>query len=149
MELDHIDRKLIDMLNKNARCSLKHLAESVFLSPPAVAARLDRMEKANVITGYHVSVNPEALGYHIKAFINLQVNPADKPVFYPFIEEVPNVVACSCVTGDYSMLIEVLFENTSQLDSFIGGLQRFGKTYTQIVFSTPVEHRSAMVRQED
>lgn len=149
MELDNIDRKLIDMLNKNARCSLKHLAASVFLSPPAVAARLERMEKAKVITGYHVSVNPEALGYRIKAFINLQVSPTDKQSFYPFIEEVPNVVACSCVTGDYSMLIEALFENTAQLDTFIGELQRFGKTYTQIVFSTPIEHRSVVVGQDD
>ena len=52
-----------------------------------------------------------------------------------------NVVECSCVTGDFSMLIEVVFKDTAALDKFIGELQHFGKTKTQIVFSTSVEHR--------
>ena len=52
-----------------------------------------------------------------------------------------NVIECNCVTGDYSMLLEVLFENTMELDRFIGELQYFGRTKTLIVFSTEVEHR--------
>ena len=52
-----------------------------------------------------------------------------------------NVIECNCVTGDYSMLLEVLFENTMELDRFIGELQYFGRTKTLIVFSTSVEHR--------
>ena len=44
-------------------------------------------------------------------------------------------------SGDYSMLLEVLFENTMELDQFIGELQHFGRTKTLIVFSTSVEHR--------
>jgi Lrp/AsnC family leucine-responsive transcriptional regulator len=45
------------------------------------------------------------------------------------------------VTGDFSMLIEVLFPRTDDLDLFIGQLQHFGRTRTQIVFSTVVDHR--------
>ena len=45
------------------------------------------------------------------------------------------------MTGDFSMLIKVAFPDTSELDGFIGKLQRFGRTSTQIVFSTPVETR--------
>ena len=48
---------------------------------------------------------------------------------------------CNCVTGKYSMLIKVAFNTTMDLDTFIGKLQHFGNTETQIVFSTPVEHR--------
>ena len=44
-----------------------------------------------------------------------------------------NVIECNCVTGDYSMLLEVLFENTMELDRFIGELQYFGRTKTLIV----------------
>ena len=43
------------------------------------------------------------------------------------------------------MLIEVEFLNTEELDDFINTLQKFGKTSTQIVFSTPVEHRGLPV----
>ena len=79
------------------------------------------------------------LGYPITAFINLEVQPSQKAVFYPFIKLHPNVLECNCVTGDYSMLIKVAFESTEALDIFIGQLQTFGRTQTQIVFSTAKE----------
>lgn len=60
-----------------------------------------------------------------------------------------NVIACNCVTGEYSMILEVLFPGTVELDQFIGQLQRFGKTKTQVVFSTSVEHRGIQLKTED
>lgn len=140
-ELDNIDKKIIAILQENARTSLKDIAKEVFLSSPAVSNRIERMEKAGIISGYHASVDYQLFGYHIKAFINLEVEPAQKKEFYPFIQEIPNVIECNCVTGDYSMLIEVVFQTTVQVDHFINELQHFGRTKTLIVFSTSVEHR--------
>ena len=140
-KLDNIDRKIIEMLQKNARIPAKEIAKEVFLSSPAVSARIKNLEKNKLITGYHAQLNPALLGYHIKAFINLEVEPYQKKEFYPFIQAIPNVIECNCVTGDYSMLIEVIFQSTVELDHFINELQQFGRTKTQIVFSTSVEHR--------
>lgn len=114
-----------------------------------MSARIEKLEHEGVITGYSAKVNPLYLNYHIKAFINLEVEPLQKPVFYPFIEKIPNVVECNCVTGDYSMLIETLFESTVQLDHFINELQQFGRTKTQIVFSTSVEQREVPIEIKD
>ena len=127
-ELDHIDAKILNLLRENARMPLKEIAEHVFLSSPAVSARIERLEKEGYITGYQVKLNPALLGYPIKAFINLEVEPVQKKEFYPYIEKVHNVVECNCVTGDYSMLIEGLFVSTIELDQFIGELQHFGQT---------------------
>ena len=60
--MDNIDRKILHLLQKNARTPLKYLASKVFLSSPAVSARIDRLEKSGIITGYHAGINPEALG---------------------------------------------------------------------------------------
>lgn len=139
--MDKVDLKLIKLLQKNARYPLKQLAEEVFLSPPAVSARIDKLEKAGIITGYRATVNQLELGYNIVAFINLAMTPKLKPEFYPFIDACPNVIECNCVTGTYSMIIKVAYHTTIELDTFIGRLQRFGSTETQIVFSTPVEPR--------
>ena len=139
--MDAIDRKILHLLQTNARTPLKYLASKVFLSSPAVSARIDRLEKNGIITGYHASVNPEALGYHITAFIHMALDPKQKPTFYPFIDSCPNVLECNCVTGSYSMLMKVCFPSTMELDAFIGQLQKFGNTETQIVFSTPVQTR--------
>ena len=146
--MDKIDFKIIELLQKNARYPLKHLAEEVFLSTPAVSARIEKLEQSGVITGYAARVDPFKLGYNIKAFINLEMTPKQKSEFYPFIAECPNVLECNCVTGKYSMLIKVAYHTTLELDTFIGKLQKFGNTETQIVFSTAVEHRGIDVSSE-
>jgi Lrp/AsnC family leucine-responsive transcriptional regulator len=140
-ELDAIDKKIIRLLLKNARTPVKEIARQVFLSSPAVSARIEKLEKQGIIRGYHAAVDYKRFGYHIKAFINLEVEPNQKKEFYPYIKSIDNVIECSCVTGDYSMLIETAFQSTEQLDHFINELQHFGKTKTLIAFSTSVEHR--------
>lgn len=141
MDMDNIDRKILTILQQNARTPLKVIAEQVFLSSPAVSARIERLESAGYILGYQAQLSCAAMGYQIKAFINLEIEPSQKPEFYPYIEGCPNVMECDCVTGDYSMFIKVCFHTTQELDQFINQLHRFGRTRTQIVFSTPVEHR--------
>ena len=141
MDMDNIDRKILTILQQNARTPLKVIAEQVFLSSPAVSARIERLEAAGYILGYQAQLSCAAMGYQIKAFINLEIEPSQKPEFYPYIEGCPNVMECDCVTGDYSMFIKVCFHTTQELDQFINQLHRFGRTRTQIVFSTPVEHR--------
>lgn len=146
--MDKIDFKIIELLQKNARYPIKYLAEEVFLSTPAVSARIEKLELSGVITGYGARVDPLKLGYNITAFINLEMTPRQKSEFYPFIAECPNVLECNCVTGKYSMLIKVAYHTTLELDAFIGKLQKFGNTETQIVFSTAVEHRGIDVSSE-
>ena len=147
--MDHIDRQIVNILQKNARTPLKVIAEKAYLSSPAVSARIERLEKAGIITGYSASVNTEKLGYHITAFINLEVQPKQKPQFYAYIDACPNVLECSCVTGQFSMLIKVAFKSTVDLDQFIGRLQDYGRTSTQIVFSTPGGPRGIQVAAEE
>jgi Lrp/AsnC family leucine-responsive transcriptional regulator len=147
--VDKIDATLISALQENARIPIKTLTKKVFLSSPAISARIEKLEKQGLISGYHAMVNQYKLGYHIKAFINLELPPNQKPDFYPFIRACPNVVECNCVTGNYSMLIKVIYHSTMELDEFIGQLQKFGPTQTQIVFSTPVEPRGVKVLESD
>ncbi len=147
-KLDEVDEKILEILQDNARASLKEIAEQVFLSPTAVGTRIDRMLEEGVLEGFTTRLNPEAMGHYVKAFINLQVEPADRDEFYEYIDGILNVIECNCVTGDYSMLIEVRFPTTTELDHFIVELQRFGKTKTQIVFSTCVKHRCRYWRED-
>ncbi len=142
--LDETDLQILSLLKENARISLKNIAEKTFLSSTAVSARIEKLEENGYIKGYFTKINSQVFGFNIKAFINLEVEPIQKQEFYPYIRSCPNVVECNCVTGEYSMLLEVLFTSTDELDHFIGELQHFGKTKTQIVFSTPVEHRDVL-----
>ena len=138
--MDHIDREILQILQHNARASLKMIAEKTFLSSPAVSARIEKLEKDGIITSYQAQIDPMKLGYHILAFINLNVLPEDKQKFYHYAEG-------SSVTGEYSVIMKVAFESTMQLDSFLGQLQKFGKTSTQVVFATHVGPRGVQVQE--
>lgn len=146
--MDHIDREILRILQHNARTSLKTIAEKTFLSSPAVSARIEKLEKDHVITGYQAQIDPAKMGYHILAFINLNVLPEDKQKFYHYAEVIPNILECSSVTGEYSVIMKVAFESTAQLDSFLGQLQKFGKTSTQVVFATQVGPRGVQVEEK-
>lgn len=148
-ELDEIDTQLINLLQKHGRAQLKELSAEVKLSPPATASRIRQLENEGIIEGYQAQVNPTALGLDTKAFILLEVKPEQKKEFYPYIRRCRNVTECSCVTGEYSMLLEVFFASTMELDQFIGELQHFGRTKTLIVFSTSVEHRGVELPEEN
>ena len=79
--MDKIDKQILNILQTNARASLKEIGEATFLSSPAISARIAQLERNGIITDYGAHVNLQALGYNIKAFINLEVDPKQKPVF--------------------------------------------------------------------
>ena len=112
--MDHIDREILQILQHNARASLKMIAEKTFLSSPAVSARIEKLEKDGIITSYQAQIDPMKLGYHILAFINLNVLPEDKQKFYHYAEGIPNILECSSVTGEFSVIMKVAFESTMQ-----------------------------------
>ena len=58
--MDKIDKKILSLLQENARYPLKHLAQKVFLSSPAVSTRIERMEKAGIITASGISLDESA-----------------------------------------------------------------------------------------
>ena len=142
---DETDRQIISLLMKNARMPVKEIAKELYLTSPTVSIRIKKLKENGIITGFHTSVDLSSFGYNIKAFVNLEVDPKDKQEFYDFIEKIPNVIECNCVTGDYSMIIEVAFKRTEELDHLINVLQKYGHTKTLIVFSTSVEHRDVPV----
>ncbi len=146
--MDNIDKQILSMLQKNARTPLKVLAEKVFLSSPAVSARIRQLENDGVITGYRAEIDPAKLGCFITAFINISMEGARRPEFYEFADKCPNILECNFITGEYSMLLKVAFPSTFELDAFIGEIQKFGKTQTTIVFSTPIKNRGITIESE-
>ena len=146
--MDRIDRKILDILQKDARAPLKEIADRVFLSSPAVSARMARLESSGAIMSYQAQVAAPMLGYMVKAFVNLDMDPQRKPEFYPYIESCPHVVECNCDSILTSMstfgVILLLFLSGMEIDFSL-----FGRTRTQIVFSTPVEHRGVPVSVEE
>jgi len=126
-QLDKIDRKIISILSKNARISLSHLSEQVYLTPPAVSSRIEKLEKAGIITGYKACINYEKIGLPITAYIEVTIPPNVRDEFCKYVE------ADNYLSGDYSMLLKVTTPTTTDLDAFLRLLQKFGRTQTHVV----------------
>lgn len=147
--MDSIDKQLISLLTQNARMPLKQLSEMVHLSPPAIASRIERLEKLKIISRYTAVLDSSKLGYSIIAFVNLAMPPQRKGEFAEFVKNCSNVLECYHVAGAYSMIMKVCFPTTVELDAFVTQLQNFGKTQTQIVFSAVVSQREAQCRANE
>ena len=146
--MDRIDRALVKYLQENARYSLKQLSEKVFLSSPAVAARIEKLQREGIITGFHADIDLDKIDYHIVAFIDVEMMPKDKPAFILFIKDEPSVLECNIVSGSYTMLLKAAFQSTVDMERFISKVQRYGSTETHIVLSTPIPARTIMLRDE-
>ena len=69
--MDQIDRRIVALLQENARRSFQDIGGKVSLSAPAVKRRVDRLEEDGVVTGYSAAIDPEKFGWHSHAFVGL------------------------------------------------------------------------------
>lgn len=143
--VDETDVKILRLLQNDARMSVKAIAEKIFASAPTVSARIESLTERGIIKGYYTEIDTSVFENVIKSYVDIEVSPERKEELYEFLKQSPQVVECDRVTGEYSLLVKVIFKNTVDMDKFINALQKFGRTKTQIVFSSIVEHRGIII----
>jgi len=142
--LDDIGWKILDELQSDARISYAELGRRVGLSTPAVAERVKRLEDAEIITGYHASIDARKVGYPVSAFIRVTVAGDERTArrLGSTVMEIPEVRECHRVTGDCAFLLRADLPSVEQLERLIDRLTSFGRTSTSIVLSSPMAHRA-------
>ncbi len=121
--------------------SVAQLARAVALSPSATADRLRRLTDAGVITGYSITVDPEALGYTITAFVRLAYPSGNYKPFHDLVDNLPEIVEAHHVTGADCFIIKVLARSMRDLERITGSLATLGGVMTNVVYSSPVPSR--------
>lgn len=147
LELDLMDAKILEILQADARVTMAEIGRRIHLSQPAVTERVRRMEAAQVITGYHAHVNPEALGYGITAFVRVASRSSDIPVV-KIAEQVPEVIECHAITGEDCVVVKVVASSVKELERVISSLARCGVTSTSLILSSSIERRAIKPVQE-
>ena len=141
LELDLMDAKILEILQADARVTMAEIGRRIHLSQPAVTERVRRMEAAEVITGYHAHVSPEALGYGITAFVRVASRSSDIPVV-KIAEQVPEVIECHAITGEDCVVVKVVASSVKELERVISSLARCGVTSTSLILSSSIERRA-------
>lgn len=139
--MDKYDRKIIALLYEDARLSYAELARRVSLSPPAVAERVDKLERAGVITGYRAQLDPTRLGYPIHCLVELTVKHLEFFVAVERIRAMPEIVECHSITGTSGLLMKAVVDTMPTLQALIARLMQLGDTKTSMLIDTPVPPR--------
>ena len=113
-ELDKTDLKILKLLQQNARIPMTELAEKVGLSTTPVTERVRRLERDNLITGYHAHLNPHALGQSLLVFVELKLRSKSG--------NIPQILECHLVSGEYDYLIKVRLPNMSAYRDMLGNI---------------------------
>ena len=134
-----IDRRLVRMLVKDGRITLKELAAAVGLSVSATQARVRRLETDGIVHGYRAEVDPDAIGLPLAALVAITpldpAQPDDAPELLAGIEQIE---ACHSVAGDDAYVLFVRVASPAALEQLIRDIRRTAHvaTRTTVILQT-------------
>ena len=141
---DVVDQRIVQEVSLNARATLAELSAAVGLSVSAVQTRLRRLEARGVITGYRATVDAEAVGRPLSAFIEITpLDPAQPDNAPELLEHLPEIEACHSIAGDASYILFVRVASPRHLESLIRDIRSAASvnTRTTVVLQTFFENR--------
>ena len=132
MQFDLTDRKIISILQKDGRITMKHLGELIDMSTPTTIDRVRRLEEAGVIKGYAAVVDYIALGYDMHIYIFVEVNQNKRPGLLEYIAKNQLIAGAHGVAGSKDMVLDV-YCRTSEFNKLVDELRSFGETESNMI----------------
>lgn len=121
-DIDETDKAILRLLQADGRISNAEVARRVELSAPATHARVKRLEEAGVIRQYATLLDRETIGYDMVCFISvsLQLHQFDAiERFKELVQDMPEVLECHHITGEFDYLLKAVFRNRDELQEFV------------------------------
>jgi Lrp/AsnC family leucine-responsive transcriptional regulator len=122
-DLDRLDLRILQVLQKDGRISNLKLAEAVALSPTAVLARTQRLARDGYILGYEARLNPMKLGAGMMVFVEVLLDRTTPNVFDAFkaaVQVHPEIMECHMVAGGFDYLVKTRMADMAAYRHFAG-----------------------------
>jgi Lrp/AsnC family leucine-responsive transcriptional regulator len=139
--LDDTDRKIIGELTADGRVTFAELGRRISLSSPAVAERVQRLERAGVITGYRAEVDPRALGYVLTAIVRIKPAPGQLQRIPELAAEIPEIGECHRITGEDCFYLTIHLRSIEDLSGLLDRFLPYGQTTTSLINASPIPRR--------
>jgi Lrp/AsnC family transcriptional regulator, leucine-responsive regulatory protein len=138
VNLDSADHAILEIVQREGRASFAHIGQQVGLTPPSVAGRMQRLEDAGIIAGYHAEVVPSRVGFALTAFLLARAVTSDARVTEA-VQSRPEIIECYRVTGEVSFVIRAVLSGVEHLEDLIDYLEQHAYVTTLIVLSTALK----------
>lgn len=124
-DLDRIDLRILNVLQADGRIANLKLAEAVALSPTAVLARTQRLQRDGYILGYEARLNPLKLGRGMMVFVEVLLDRTTPNVFNEFkaaVQVRDEIMECHMVAGGFDYLLKTRMANMAAYRDFAGSV---------------------------
>ncbi len=125
MDIDRIDRKILNLLQKDARITNQELASRVGLSATPCLRRVKRLEESGIICRHLTLLDPEKLGLTLTAYIGISMDRHTPERFENFereLSQLPEVMECAIVTGqEADFLLKAMVRDMPHYEQFLLG----------------------------
>lgn len=121
-KIDDLDLKILQILQSNARTTIKEIASQVGMSSTPVFERVKKLEKQGYIQKYVALLDESKLGYTMVAFIQISLNQHNLDEVNAFTDRVtafPEVMECYHTTGESDFLLKILVTDMDEFNHFI------------------------------
>ena len=125
--IDRIDRKILDALQREGRLPMTELAQRIGLTTSPCTERVKRLEREGVIEGYHARVNPEALGRTLLVYVELTLSSKSAQIFDAVRQALllePRVLECHLISGSFDYLVKVRLTAMREYRELLGHILR-------------------------
>ncbi len=136
--IDDMDRKILKILQENARTPNSEIAEKIGMAPSATYERVRKLERKGIIKGYEARLDAEKLGAGLIAFVAVRTGElAGEALAGPDLVKIPEVQEVYNVAGEDCYFLKIRARNTADLNRLIrekiGRVQSVKSTRTTIV----------------
>jgi Lrp/AsnC family transcriptional regulator, leucine-responsive regulatory protein len=133
-----VDVRILALLQRDGRMTMRALGAEVGLSSPAVTERVHRLEQQGAIRGYRADVAPDRVGLPVVAFVTLALPASGRPAgaIEKFVEKIESIVECYRISGEDAYLMKVAVPTMDALGETLDYLGEIGRTRSFIVLST-------------
>ncbi|CAX57533.1 MULTISPECIES: transcriptional regulator AsnC [Erwinia] len=143
LQIDSLDRGILNALMENARTAYAELAKVFNVSPGTIHVRVEKMKQAGIIKGTRLEIDPKHLGYDVCCFIGIILKSArDYPAAVAKLDALDEVVEAWYTTGHYSIFIKVMCRSIDALQlvliNKIQTIDEIQSTETLISLQNPI-----------
>ena len=122
LKLDEIDRRILTILQKNAKITNAQLSQDIGLSPAPTLERVKKLEQSGLVKSYHAELDTDMLGLGVQMFVQVMLKGHNKQnidIFMDAIRDVPEVIECHHITGSADLLLKVISRDISSYQKFM------------------------------
>lgn len=149
---DKLDLTILNALCENARTPYLEIARDYGVSGAAVHQRVQRLMAANVIVGSHCDIDPDAIGFHVVAYVGICAKPGTNITeLVDQLSEIEEVTECNIVTGRYDLIIKIHARSNLDILQLVTGRMRtlpISNTETMVSFKEGFK-RALPIRNEE